>query len=171
MTWREQARHELASTTTVGRVVLGLLWIGSIVMGFYLVGIVAAPSSGLAMIVLAILVTLVPGLLLVSLTLKVGYAVAKAKWPQAVGVFELAVGRAFVAVIAVAFVAAAWEDRQKAVAFATGLGSLVAVLFAGMYSLTAGAFEAMTSLRGLLVIIAILLYQIVRRLDDRGRRN
>lgn len=171
MNWREQARRELVSMTTSARIVLGLLWAWSVVLGVYLISIGAMPSRGLAALVLGIFVAVVPGLLLVSLALKVGYALASEKWPRTTGAFELAIWTGFFMVIAVAFIASAWENRQEAVAFATGLGSLVAVLFAGMYSLTTGAFEAMTSLRGLLVIIAILLYQIVRRLDDRGRRN
>lgn len=153
------------------RVVLGLLWAWGIAVGIYLTGTDASLGAGLRVVVLAICIGVVPGLLLVSLTLKVGYAVAKATWPRAFNAFEVALSAAIMAGIAIAFVVGAWEERQKAMAYAIEALSFVAVLLAGLFSMTSSAFEAMTSLRGLLVIIAILLYQIVRRLDDPRRRS
>jgi hypothetical protein len=168
--WRDHARREIASVGRRQRVLLGVLWAssGALALSFlFLVEPSLNPLSGA--VVAALMLSAVPVLLAISLVLKVGYAMAADRMPRVTGAFETLVTYAFLLLFAVAFVLAAWEERAKVVSGASNaIGVVLALIGAALVGI--GNFaESVLSLRGLLVIIAILLYLILQRLHQMKR--
>lgn len=169
MNWREQTKRELAATGFLARAIFLLLWATSIGLSVFMLTTIEAPHKATAMVAAIVMSSVPPVLLGISLFLKVGYALTAQRMPRVTNAVEVTAGAAFTIGVGIVLILAAWEDRQRIVAVATDGATLALGVVVGAGIAVGNAFEAMTSLRGLLVIIAILLYQILTRLNQPRR--
>ena len=111
----------------------------------------------------------IPGMLAIALALKVTYAMTRQRFPKTIETMEFASGAAFMIVVLASLVFGAWQERDQILTRIAGAAeTLFGILVGGAVLLSAPigfAADMVFSVRGLLVVIAILLFQIVRRLD------
>jgi hypothetical protein len=164
MTFTQHINRELAAVSPAMRAVLVLLWVVGSGVGIYFAVTTVLPP-GVAVLGIAILVSVVPVLFGVSLLLKAGYEALRERFPRLFEIVEGTVALAILGFFALAMVyGVLFDTRLHNLAATAGLLAFGAL--AAVYGLFSSALEELTSTRGLLLIIAVLLWQILSRLNS-----